>query len=192
MSVPNTGRVVQLSSQLSSCKTIVELEGGGGLSQEYLTLSRTISNWGHIIFPNRHFVQSSFCRNSILPNRCFTETKIAESHLSAASHGRSVELAKLHDAERHYSESLFSRTSFFRIVVQPNIIFPNRRLAECHFYESSFSRMLFSRIVICPNVIFPNRPIVYTFFQCACRRSDIKLICIDVLRLASKICVISN
>ena len=58
------------------------------------------------------------------------------------------------------------------------------RLAERRFPETSFARKSFCRTL--------NRPPVYTFVQCACRRAAIKLIGIDVLRHASKICVISN
>ena len=97
---------------------------------------------------------TSFCRIVILPKQ-----KIAESHLTESSHGRIVEFVKLHNAERHFFESLFSRTWL-------------------------------SRNIICPNTL--NRPPAYTFVQCACRRAAIKLIGIDVLRLASKICVVSN
>ena len=82
----------------------------------------------------------------------------------------------------NFSESLFSRTSFPRIVVEPNVIFTNRRSAERRFPKTSFTQTSFCRTL--------NRPPVYTFVQCACRRAAIKFIGIDVLRLASKICVI--
>ena len=128
---------------------------------------------------------TSFSLNVISSNRrCFAETKNCRNHLNEASHGRNVELAKLHNAERHVSESFFSRTSFSGIVVQPNVIFPNHLSAERHFHETSFARTSLCRTV--------NRPPAYTFVQYACRRAAIKLIGIDVLRLASKICVISN
>ena len=32
---------------------------------------------GHIIFPKRHFTESLFCRNVILPNCCLAEKKIS-------------------------------------------------------------------------------------------------------------------
>ena len=83
-------------------------------------------------------------------------------------------------AEPRFPESLFSRTSFPRIVVQPNFIFTTRRSAERGF-PKTFARMSFCRTL--------NRP---PCIQCACRRAAIKLIGINVLRLASKICVISN
>ena len=84
------------------------------------------------------FIESFFCRKK----------KIAESHLTESSHGRIVELAKLHNAERHFSESLFNRTSFLQIVVQPNVIFTNRRSAERRFPVTSFARTSFYRIVL--------------------------------------------
>ena len=133
----------------------------------------------NVISSNRRFAEMQFCRIVVLPKQ-----KIAESHLTEASHGRIVELAKLHNAERHFSESLFSRTSFSRIVVQPNVIFTNRRLAERRFPATSFARTSFCRTL--------NRTPVYTFIQCACRRAAIKLIVVDILRHASKICAISN
>ena len=109
---------------------------------------------------------------------------MTDSHLTESSHGRIVELAKLHNAEWHFSEWLFSRTSFSRIVVQLNVIFTNRHSAERRFAETSFARMSFCRIL--------NTPPACTFVQYACRRAAIKLIGIDVLRLAVKICVINN
>ena len=114
------------------------------------------SRWGHMTFPKRHFIKSSFCRNVILPNRCFAKKKIAESHLTESSHGRIVELAKLHNIERHFSESLFSRRSFSRIIVQPNVIFTNRRSAERHFSETSFARTSFCRDYMKLKIISPN------------------------------------
>ena len=156
----------------------------GLMSGKCLQKSLRFSWRGHIIAPKRYFIESSFCRNAILPNRCFAETKIAESHLTKSSHGRIVELLKLYDAERHFSESLFSRTSFSRIVVQPKVIFTNRRSAERRFPETSFAGTSFGRTL--------NRPPAYIFVQCACQRAAIKLMGIDVLRLPSKICVISN
>ena len=90
----------------------------------------------NVISSNRPFAEIQFCRIIILPKQ-----KIAESHLTESSHGRIVEFAKLHNAERHFSASLFSRTSFLRIVVQPNVIFKNRRSAERRFPETSFARM---------------------------------------------------
>ena len=83
----------------------------------------------NVISSNRHFAKMQFCRIVVLPK------KIAESHLTESLHGRIVELAKLHNAERHFSESLFSRTSFPRIVVQPNVVFPKHHLSERHFAE---------------------------------------------------------
>ena len=83
-----------------------------------------------------HFPETSFHRIVILPKiQCcriiiFPKRKIAETHLTESSHGRIVELAKNHNGEWHFSESLFSRTSFSRILVQPNVILPNRRFAE--------------------------------------------------------------
>ena len=38
-------------------------------------------------------------------------------------------------AERHFPESSFSRTSFLRILVQPNVIFPKHHLPESYFAE---------------------------------------------------------
>ena len=105
----------------------------------------------HIIFPKHHFIEPSFCRNAISPNRCF-----AESHFTESSHGRIVELTKLHNAERHFSESLFSRMSFSRIVVQPNSIFKNRPSAERRFPETSFARTSFCLNCMKQNVISPN------------------------------------
>ena len=133
----------------------------------------------NVISSNRCFAEIQFCRIVILPKR-----KIAKSHWTESSHGRIVELAEFHNAERHFSESLFSRTSFSRIAFQPNVIFTNRRSAERRFPETSFTRMSFFRTL--------NRPSAYTFVQFACRRAAIKLIGIDVLRIASEICVISN
>ena len=108
-----------------------------------------------------HFPETSFHRFVILPKCNFTKSlfcrkKIAESHLTESSHGRIVELAKLHNAERHFSESLFSRTSFSRIVVQPNVIFTNRRSVERRFPVTSFARTSFCRNCMKQNVISPN------------------------------------
>ena len=105
----------------------------------------------NVISSNRRFAEMQFFRIIVLPKK-----KIAQSHLTESSHGRIVELANLHNAERHFFESLFSRRTFSRIVVQPNVIFPNRLSAECHFPESSFSRTSFLRIVVQPNVVFPK------------------------------------
>ena len=91
---------------------------------------QTYERWSHIIFSERHFIQS-------LPKKNITERNLTES-----SHSRIVELPKLHNAERHFSESLFSRTLFVRI--------------ERYFHELLFSRTSFSRNIICPNVISPN------------------------------------
>ena len=95
---------------------------------------------GHIILPKHHSVESSFCRNPILPNRYFAERKNCRKSFDGI-----VESAKLHNAERNFSESLFSRTSFSRIVVQPNVIFTNRRSAERCFPETAFARISFCR-----------------------------------------------
>ena len=76
----------------------------------------------------RRFAEIQFCRIAVLPKQ-----KIAESHSTETSHSRIVELPKIHNAERHFSESLISRTSFSRIVVQPNVIFTNRHSAERRF-----------------------------------------------------------
>ena len=86
----------------------------------------------------------------------FYRKKIAESHLTESPHGRIVELAKLHDAERHFSESLFNRTSFSRIVVQPNVSFTNHRSAERRFPETSFARTSFCRNCMKQTAISPN------------------------------------
>ena len=109
------------------------------------------------------FGATSFCQNVISSNRRFAESlflrkkKIAESHLTESSHGRIVELAKHHNAERNISESFFSRTSFSGIVVQPNVIFRNLCSAERLFPESLFSWTSFLRIVVQPNVPFRKR-----------------------------------
>ena len=94
-----------------------------------------------------HFPETSVHRNVISPNRCFAETSfyrivvspkknITKRNLTASSHSRIVELPKLHYAERHFS------------VLQPNVIFPNRCIAERTFHHSLFSRTSFSRIVV--------------------------------------------
>ena len=56
---------------------------------------------GHIIFPNCHFIESSFCRTVMWSN----------------SHFRIVKLPKLYNVECHFIESSFSRMSFSRIVI---------------------------------------------------------------------------
>ena len=66
---------------------------------------------------------TSFSQNVILPNRCFAETSFCRIIFFAKKQhhrtylDRIVELPKFYNAERHFSESLFSRTLFFRIVV---------------------------------------------------------------------------
>ena len=125
-------------------------------------MSITVSIRGHIIFPKRHFIESSFCQNAMFRIVVLPKKEIAES-----SHGWIDELAILHNAERHFSESLFNRTSFYRVVVQSNVSFTNR------FGATSFSRNVISsnrrfaeiqffRIVVLPKnklpkVIWPNR-----------------------------------
>ena len=131
---------------------------------------------GHMIFPKRHFIESSFCWNPIFLNRSFAETKYCRNSFDRIVTWRIVELTKLHNTE-HFSESLFSRTPFSRIVVQPNVIFTNRRLAERPFPETPFARTSFGRTL--------NRPPAYTFVQYSYCRAAIKLIGIDVLRFAS-------
>ena len=37
--------------------------------------SPILLQWGYIIFPKRHFIESSFYRNALFPNRCFAEKK---------------------------------------------------------------------------------------------------------------------
>ena len=128
----------------------------------------TTSFFRNVISLNSRFAETHFCRIVVLPKQ-----NISESHLTEASHGRIVELAKLHNAERHFSELLFSRTSFSRLVVQLKVIFTNRHSAERRFPETSFARTSFCRTL--------NRPPAYTFVQCACRRAAIKLIGIAVL-----------
>ena len=118
----------------------------------------------NVISSNRRFAGTQFCQIVV-----FTKQKIAESHLTEALHGRIVELVKLYDAERHFSESLFSRTSFPRIIVQPNIIFTHRRSAGRYFPETSFGRTsfcrtLFLRIVVQPDVIFPKHHLAERHF----------------------------
>ena len=89
-------------------------------------------------FPNRSSAEMQFCRIVVLPKKNFRK-----------SFDRIVTWPK-----RRISETSWCRTTFFRIVRQPN--FPNRRSAELHFYESLFSRTSFSRNIICPNVILPK------------------------------------
>ena len=103
-----------------------------------------------IFFEPHHFPETSFHRIVVLSKCDFTEwlfcrKKIAESHLTESSYGWIVELAKLHNAERDFSESSFSRTSFSRIVVQPNIVFPKHHLPERHFAEIVWSKTSFHR-----------------------------------------------
>ena len=69
-------------------------------------------------------------------------------------------------AERHFSEASFSRTSFLRIVVQPNIIFPKHHLPERRFAEIVWSKISFRQTL--------NKPPAYTFVHCACRRAAIE------------------
>ena len=114
-----------------------------------------------------HFPETSFHRIVVSP-KCnlagslfCQKKKIAESYLTESSHGRIVELAKLHNAERRFSESLFSRTSYLQTVVQPNVVFPEHHLPEHHFAEIVWNKTSFHRTL--------NRPPAYNFVQCACR-----------------------
>ena len=123
-----------------------------------------------VILGPHHFPETSFHRIGVLPKCNFVESlfcrkKIAESHLTESSHDRSFELAKLHNAERHFFESLFNRTSFSRIIVQPNLIFTNRRSTERRFLKTSFVRTSFCRNCMKQNVILPNTKLTaaYTF-----------------------------
>ena len=84
----------------------------------------------NVISLNRRFTEMHFFRIVVLPKK-----KIAERHFTKSSYGRIVELAKLYNAERHFFELLFSGTSFSRIIVQPNVVFPKHRLLERHFAE---------------------------------------------------------
>ena len=88
----------------------------------------------NVISSNHRFAEMQFCRIVVLPEKNCRK-----------SFDRIVQLAKLHNAERHFSESLFSRTSFPRIIVQPNVIFTNRRSDERHFPETSSARTSFRR-----------------------------------------------
>ena len=95
-----------------------------------LTLSSEATSFSrNVISSNRRFAEMQFCRIVVLPQQ-----KIAESDLTEASHGRTVKLAKLYNADRHFSES-FRRTSFLRFVVQPNVVFPKHLLPERHSAE---------------------------------------------------------
>ena len=63
-------------------------------------------------------------------------------------------------AERQFRDTLFGRKSFCRmyfsrIVIKPNAIIPNRRLAEHHFPENALSGM---------NTIIQSKP----DFDCYC------------------------
>ena len=125
---------------------------------------------------SHHFPETSFHRIVVLLNPHVTESlfrrkkNITEHHLTESSHSRIGELPKVHHAERHFSESLYTRTSFSRNVICPNVIFlklyeaerhftehdivPNHCSTERYFLESSYSQTSFSRIVIQSNVIF--------------------------------------
>ena len=94
----------------------------------------------------------------MLFSRCVSLRALPESQSEARkmSYCRIVELLKLFNIEYHFFESVFSRTSLSRRIIQPKVIFPNRHFAECLFLESSVSRMPFSRIVVQPNLIFPK------------------------------------
>ena len=128
----------------------------------------------------QHFPETSFHRIVVSPKCNFAESlfcrkKIAESHLTESSHGRIVG-AKLYNAEWHFFELLFSRTSFSRIIVQPNVIFTNLRSAERRFPETSFARTSFCEIVWSKTSFHRtlNRPPAYTFVRCVCRRAAIE------------------
>ena len=57
---------------------------------------------------------------------------------------------------RRITETSERWTIFSRIVVQPNVIFLNRRAAERYVSETSFTPMSLSRNCMEPNVISPN------------------------------------
>ena len=111
-------------------------------------------NWGHIIVSKRHFSESLFCRNVILPN-CLAEKKIyiyiTERNLTESSHSewsnyRNFIMSNIFpnccSAERYFPESSYNHTSFSRIFVRPNVIFPKYHLPERHFPEIVWSRTL--------------------------------------------------
>ena len=125
----------------------------------------------NVISSSRRFDEMQSCRK-----------KNCQSHLSKSSHGRIVKLAKLHNAERHFSESLFSRKSFSRIGAHPNVIFTNFRSAERRFPETSFFRTSFCRNYMKQNIISPN--IKYS--------PRILLFNVLLDERLSKICVIGN
>ena len=83
----------------------------------------------------------------------------------------------------HFSEPLFSRTPFSRIVVQPNFIFANRRSTERRFPETSFARTSFCRSCMKRNVISPNTKL---------DRPRILVLNVLVDERLWKICVVSN
>ena len=63
--------------------------------------SKFVKFWGHITFARRHFIESSFCQNVVLQKKNCRKP-----------FDRIVESAKLHNAQRHFPETLFSRTLF--------------------------------------------------------------------------------
>ena len=100
----------------------------------------SVKQWGHIIVSKRHFIESLFRGNLILSNR-FAERKY---HRMSTSYCRTTFLRnfqrnaifpKICLAERHFHESLLSRTSFSRNIICPNIIFPKSCVAGRHFIE---------------------------------------------------------
>ena len=142
-----------LKKKLSFISPIRDMENGATL------FSR------NVVSSNRRFAEMQFCRIVVLSKKNCPK-----------SFDRIVELAKLHNAERHFSESLFKRTSFSQIVVQPNVIFTNRRSAERRFPETPVSRTSFCRNCMKQNVISPNSILLFN-------------VLID--KGLSKICVIS-
>ena len=85
-----------------------------------------------------HFPETSsfFCRNVVLSNRCLAERKTSPNvilpnhHVAESSNYRSFIMSNdifpiRRIAERHFSEILFSRKSFFQNYLEPNVISPN-------------------------------------------------------------------
>ena len=108
-------------------------------------------------FPGLFFLGATlFSRNVISLNCPFAEMQFCRIVVCKKKKNLPKVIFPNRSAESNFYESSFSRTSFLRIVVQPNVIFRNRRSAERRFPETSVARTSFCRNCMKQNVISPN------------------------------------
>ena len=120
----------------------------------------------NVLFSHRHFAECFVFASSlnrmqlfrivIQPNTFSRKCIEWIGQLVKSLHFRIVKLPKVYNVEYHFLDSVFSRMSFSRHIIQPKDIFLDRHFSECFFLESSFSRMQFSRIIVQPK-IFPKK-----------------------------------